>query len=281
MLDQLVESKDTFKGMRMLLLLVLLVTVVAATSTFGKFLWDLREHFIKSERVFADLKLDEVESPVPVADDEPPPEPEKVIQKVEKVQQNVDVRKELMLDVAQSFKVPDKPSAEQNKTVLTRDLDNTIKGNDNITAKNLRKDPNEAISLNKDGVSNDDPNKTFQEKDDDEPKIIKPTPTPKKEEPTPKPVPKTVSGGVVNGKATRLVTPQYPSQARAVRASGQVSVAVTIDENGNVISASAVSGHTLLRGAAESAARSSKFAPTTLSGQPVKVTGTIIYNFVP
>ena len=117
----------------------------------------------------------------------------------------------------------------------------------------------------------------------DEPKFEKtPAPTPKPtEKPVEKVIPKTVSGGVVNGKARNLVTPSYPSAARAVRASGQVAVAVTIDEQGNVISASAVSGHTLLRSAAEQAARSSKFNPTLLSGQAVKVTGTIIYNFVP
>ena len=92
---------------------------------------------------------------------------------------------------------------------------------------------------------------------------------------------KTVSGGVVNTKATNLVRPTYPMAARAVRASGAVNVQVTIDENGTVISASAVSGHPLLRQAAEQAARSSKFAPTLLSGQPVKVTGIIVYNFVP
>jgi protein TonB len=56
---------------------------------------------------------------------------------------------------------------------------------------------------------------------------------------------------------------------------------VTIDESGNVISASAVSGHPLLRAAAVAAARSSKFSPTMLSGQAVKVTGVIVYNFVP
>jgi protein TonB len=56
---------------------------------------------------------------------------------------------------------------------------------------------------------------------------------------------------------------------------------VKIDERGNVVSASAVSGHPLLRQAAEQAARSSKFTPTTLSGQPVSVTGVIVYNFVP
>jgi outer membrane biosynthesis protein TonB len=46
-----------------------------------------------------------------------------------------------------------------------------------------------------------------------------------------------------------------------------------------VISASAISGHALLRQAAESAARASKFSPTMLSGQKVKVTGVIVYNF--
>jgi protein TonB len=98
---------------------------------------------------------------------------------------------------------------------------------------------------------------------------------------TPKPAPKTISGGVVNGKATNLVKPPYPAAARAVRAAGAVNVQVTIDENGNVISASAVSGHPLLRAAAVQAARSSKFSPTMLSGQAVKVTGVIVYNFVP
>ncbi len=94
-------------------------------------------------------------------------------------------------------------------------------------------------------------------------------------------VPKTISGGVVNGKATNLVKPAYPAAARAVRASGAVNVQVTIDEQGNVISAAAVSGHPLLRAAAVQAARDSKFAPTRLAGQLVKVTGVIVYNFVP
>lgn len=93
------------------------------------------------------------------------------------------------------------------------------------------------------------------------------------------PVPKVVSGGVVNGKAVNLVKPPYPPAARAVRASGAVNVQVTIDEEGNVISASAVSGHPLLKSAAEQAARASKFSPMVLSGQKVKVTGVIVYNF--
>jgi len=92
---------------------------------------------------------------------------------------------------------------------------------------------------------------------------------------------KTISGGIINGKATNLVKPPYPAAARAVRASGAVNVEVTVDEKGNVVAASAVSGHPLLRASAVQAARQSKFSPTLLSGKPVKVKGIIVYNFTP
>jgi protein TonB len=98
--------------------------------------------------------------------------------------------------------------------------------------------------------------------------------------PAPVKAPAVVSGGVLNGKAVRLVTPAYPAIAKAAHASGTVTVRVLIDENGNVVSASAVSGHPLLQQSATNAARASKFTPTKLSGQPVKVTGVIVYNFV-
>jgi periplasmic protein TonB len=98
--------------------------------------------------------------------------------------------------------------------------------------------------------------------------------------PTPKPAPKApISGGVLNGKAISLPKPAIPAVARTAHASGVVTVQVTIDENGNVISARAVSGHPLLQQAAVAAARQARFSPTKLSGQPVKVTGVITYNF--
>jgi TonB family protein len=93
-------------------------------------------------------------------------------------------------------------------------------------------------------------------------------------------VPKVINGGVVNSKAKQLVKPAYPPAAKAVNASGAVNVQITIDENGDVSEAVAVSGHPLLRSAAVDAAKASKFAPTLLSGQPVKVTGVVVYNFV-
>jgi TonB family protein len=95
----------------------------------------------------------------------------------------------------------------------------------------------------------------------------------------PKPLLKPVSGGVLNGKAVSLPLPLFPPAARNARASGTVVVQVVIDEKGKVISAKAISGHALLRDAAAQAAKEARFSPTLLSGQPVKITGEINYNF--
>ena len=54
---------------------------------------------------------------------------------------------------------------------------------------------------------------------------------------------------------------------------------ITIDEAGNVISARAISGHPLLKDAAIDAARQWQFSTTTISGKPVKVVGTLTFNF--
>ena len=66
---------------------------------------------------------------------------------------------------------------------------------------------------------------------------------------------------------------------KRARAAGQVSVEVVIDVNGRVISAKATSGPAVLREAAERAAMQARFTPALLTGQPVKMSGTINYNF--
>lgn len=95
----------------------------------------------------------------------------------------------------------------------------------------------------------------------------------------PKPLLKPVSGGVLNGKAIVLPKPTYSAVAKSARASGLVVVEVVIDESGKVVAAKAVSGPDLLRQSAVQAAQGARFSPTMLSGQPVKVTGLINYNF--
>ena len=90
---------------------------------------------------------------------------------------------------------------------------------------------------------------------------------------------KAISGGVLNSKAITLPKPEYPTIAREAHASGSVAVQVTIDEEGNVTAAKAVSGHPLLQAAAVDAARQAKFPPTKLEGRGVKVNGVVTYTF--
>lgn len=88
------------------------------------------------------------------------------------------------------------------------------------------------------------------------------------------------SGGVFQGSATRRVEPTYPPLAKAARISGSVVVEVTVGEEGDVISARAISGHPLLKDSAVAAAREWTFAQTKLEGVPVKVIGTVTFNFM-
>ncbi|HKR15647.1 MAG TPA: TonB family protein [Pyrinomonadaceae bacterium] len=92
---------------------------------------------------------------------------------------------------------------------------------------------------------------------------------------------KPIEGGLLNSKAVSLPKPQVPEEARRIRASGKVTVAVIVDETGKVISAKAIDGPLPLRAAAEAAARQATFAPTTQDGITVKVSGTLTYEFAP
>jgi len=85
-----------------------------------------------------------------------------------------------------------------------------------------------------------------------------------------------ISGGMLNGKAIYLPQPEIPSG----EASGVVLVAVVVDEQGTVVEARAISGPQHLHAAAVNAARLARFSPTMLMGEPVRVSGTLSYNFV-
>lgn len=269
MLDQLVESKSHLnedKRRSSFMLVTLIIAVCGVLTAWG---YDL---FSKNFDMGGDdLALTALVAPVPVPDEEPPPEPEK---KPEQKQPDVDVRKELIQNIMQSpVKPPDVISTAKN-TVKEMRLDRMTKLGSTDADTGARVDPgvSRVVSDGGTGGLSASTGTSSTGDDDDAP------PPPK---PTPKPVPKTVSGGVLNGKATSLPKPAYPAAAKAVRAGGAVSVQVLISESGSVISANAVSGHPLLRAAAEGAARGARFSPTLLSGQPVKVSGVITYNFVP
>jgi len=97
--------------------------------------------------------------------------------------------------------------------------------------------------------------------------------------PAPRPLMKPVSGGVLNGKALSLPAPNYPESARRMHLGGLVEVEVVVDENGKVVAARALAGPASLRDVAVQAAYRARFSPTKLSGQPVKISGRINYNF--
>jgi protein TonB len=217
-----------------------------------------------------ELSLETLVAP-PVVDDEPEPEPEKQPEKQK--DPNVDIRKEIIASMNETPpKPPDVTSVVKN-TIPPRDPNKfTMKGDINFSAANAPP-PDYKGPVNTGGTGSDS-GATGQGGDSDTGGAPPPPPPVKK-------VPKQISGGVLNGKATSLPKPPYPPAARAVRASGAVTVQVLIDESGSVVSATAVSGHPLLRAAAVQAARSARFSPTQLSGQPVKVSGVITYNFVP
>lgn len=85
--------------------------------------------------------------------------------------------------------------------------------------------------------------------------------------------------GVLESAITKRVKPAYPDEAKKVRMTGLVSVDIIVDEEGKVISAKASSGPPILGDAAVNAVRQWQFKPTTLTGLPAKVIGTIIVRF--
>jgi len=262
MLDQLVESKsNTAENTRRseFMIIVLIIAVLTVVGLWTKSLF-AHDYGMGGD----DLSLTTLVAPVPV-EDEPPPEKPKEQQK----QPDVDVRKDLIQSMDVTPKVPEKISVVQNTVKAVRpDRLTMIGSTDSDTGAKVESGVGRVVdSGGTEGLSTGTGTETTGTEGD--------------APPPPKKVPKTISGGVLNGKATSLPKPAYPPAARAVRAGGACTVQVTISETGSVISASAASCHPLLASAAVSAARGARFSPTLLSGQPVKVTGVITYNFVP
>ena len=258
MFDNLVESsshkddlsrKGSFVVATALIYGVLLLGFfVAGIYWYGNYLGEM------------ELELTTLVAPVPVPQQQKE-EPKQEAKPV-KVEQNVDVRKELIADVTRTELVPKEVSAKASDIPPVRKGVTTVLGSENSsTSAPMPAGPGAGTVVSA-------PTKV----------AIADEPPPPEAKPTPPRAP--ISGGVLNGKAISLPKPAYPPIARAAHAAGTVVVQVLIDENGNVVSAHAVSGHPLLQAVAVGAARQARFSPTKLSGQPVKVTGVIQYNFV-
>ena len=259
MFDNLVESnshkQDISRKGSFIVATTLIYGVLIAAFVVVSILW-YDAHLAEQE-----LELTTLVAPVPVPQQQKEPE-QKQEAKPQKVEQNVDVRKELIADVAESRLPPKEVSAKASDVPPVRRGVTTVVGSsDSNASAPMPAGPGAGTVVSAPAKVN-----------------IAEEPPPPAATPTPRTAP--ISGGVLNGKAISLPKPAYPPIARAAHAAGTVVVQVLIDENGNVVSAKAVSGHPLLQAVAVSAARQARFSPTKLSGQPVKVTGVIQYNFV-
>lgn len=93
------------------------------------------------------------------------------------------------------------------------------------------------------------------------------------------------NNAVLNSLAIKLPKPIFPSAGVQtgpvrLRSTIPVQVRVVIDENGDVISAKAISGDPAYFPAAIMAAKKAKFQPAHICGELTKITGIILYNFI-
>jgi TonB family protein len=85
--------------------------------------------------------------------------------------------------------------------------------------------------------------------------------------------------GVLNMKVLSEVLPSYPQKGKDKRIEGRVEIQLLINEDGEVIFANPLSGPEELWAESVKAAVAARFKPTKLSGEPVKITGRVIFDF--
>jgi protein TonB len=271
MLEQLIESTSHQRENRSRNGLFLITSALVLMLCSSFFVWSM---FALNLSLTDDgLELSTLIAPVPIPAAEPPrPEPERQQPQAQNTKNEITIRQDNIARVEDMQDAPKDVSTTPNKQ-KARPKDGIFKiGKGPETDATAGSDPRRSgeggdpNALNPGTVARNGGN-------DDEAPVMK------KKEPEVKRNPPMKSGGVLNGQAKFLPKPPYPASARMLNIEDSVNVQVVIDERGNVISAKAVSGHQLLRQAAEQAARSAKFDPTYLTGQAVKVTGVIVYRF--
>src|SRR5262245_42251123 len=200
MFDNLVESsshKDDIsrKGSFVAATAIIYGVVLLAFFVAGIYWYD--NHLGEME-----LELTTLVAPVPVPQQQKEPE-HKEEAKPQKVEQNVDVRKELIADVTRTELVPKEISAKASDVPPVRRGVTTIVGSSDSNAQvAMPSGPGTGTVVTAPPVR------------------IADEPPPPAATPTPRSAP--ISGGVLNGKAISLPKPAYPPIARAAHASGTV-----------------------------------------------------------
>jgi hypothetical protein len=169
-----------------------------------------------------------------------------------------------------SFTLPDKPVEQVATAEGSQDPNAANANNTPQTSRDGRRPPAEGEAASSGTTQGETPKEDRVDQptnntDPNAPPVANPQ----------KPPRAPISGGMLNGKAIYLPLPEAP----AGQPTGVVMVQVLIDEQGSVIDAKAVAGPAALHALAVNAARLARFMPTVLAGEPVKVSGTLAYNF--
>jgi TonB family protein len=272
MLEQLIESKNNTKENTTRGGFILTTFLLVATLCFSAVLSSL--FAMNLGMGGEDLELSSLV--MPIAPVEPKPEPVEPVRKQENQSEKIVTETTREANILRLDENPITPNQISNEPLTQKARPNAPF----MIKSGIERDASERGAINRESNGDGDElgktgeSKVIENKEKEEEPVLtkKVVVEPKKE---------TIlrSGAIINSKATYLPKPVYPQAAIAIRAGGAVNVQVMLDESGKVVSAKAVSGHPLLRAAAENAARNAKFTPTILTGKPVKVTGVIIYNF--
>ena len=172
-----------------------------------------------------------------------------------------------------SFYIPDKPVEQVASTEQGQDVNSASANNAPQGSREVRRPRVEGEAA----PNNTAPTETPREDRTDQPAAnADPNSQTPPAQSGQKPPRAPISGGPLNGKAIYLPMPE----SQAGQPSGVVMVQILVDEQGTVIDAKAITGPAALQPAAVNAARLARFMPTILAGEPVRVTGTLSYNFV-
>ncbi|MDM7922213.1 MAG: energy transducer TonB [Pyrinomonadaceae bacterium] len=267
MFDNLVESSgshaDTKHRSRYFVVSTLVVGVFFLTAVVAS--------LYAADIGIGDDSLDLTRLVAPMIVDAPEPERNDPQPLAASPKNNLPTRTANIARIEESQFVPDKVSTERSNAVARPDRPFVLDKYNIDPPRSPSVNTNLVGSSSVPGSSNNG-----SRLGDEGPTSVANTPPPP---PARRPDPPVKTLGVVNGMAIHLPQPPYPPAAVALGLSGEVTVQITIDESGRVISSKAVNGNPIFRQHAERAAKSAKFSPTFLSNQAVKATGMIIYRF--
>jgi TonB family protein len=88
-----------------------------------------------------------------------------------------------------------------------------------------------------------------------------------------------VENEMLSNRVISLPRPVYPEEARQQKVAGIVRVLATVDENGSVAEAEAISGSPMLQESAVNAAKLARFEPLGRAGRASRTKTIISYNF--